>query len=106
MDKAAFLTNIYLYLLLSVGVGFFGGLRTLCFNIIGRKMSNNITVELFENMVFQDIAYFDGLLLAFHVCYLPVLLSNPFAFPGCPFTCVLAGFLISWKNNVSYAYYF
>lgn len=60
MDKDKFLTNIYLYLMLSVAVGFFGGLRTLCFNIMGRKMSNNITVELFENMVFQDIAYFDG----------------------------------------------
>lgn len=60
LDNEDFMDHILIYLLLSIAIGFFGGVRTLCFNIVGRKMSNSVQTELFENMIFQDIAYFDA----------------------------------------------
>eukprot|EP01041_Mallomonas_annulata_P009444 gene9444-19619_t len=48
------------YLLVSVLSGFFGGAQSLCFNIVGRKLSNTVRRRLFKGIVVQDVAFFDG----------------------------------------------
>ena len=36
------------------------GLRSLLFNIVGRRLSNTLRVQLFNGIVIQDVAFFDG----------------------------------------------
>ena len=48
------------YLLVSVLTGFVGGIQSLCFSIAGRRLANNIRKKLYEGIVVQDIAFFDG----------------------------------------------
>jgi hypothetical protein len=47
-NKEGFYRDIELYLLLSIGVGLFGGIRGLCFNIVGRRMRNWLQIRLFK----------------------------------------------------------
>eukprot|EP01125_Pyxidicula_operculata_P018213 TRINITY_DN6461_c0_g1_i2.p1 TRINITY_DN6461_c0_g1~~TRINITY_DN6461_c0_g1_i2.p1 ORF type:complete len:857 (+),score=171.12 TRINITY_DN6461_c0_g1_i2:240-2810(+) len=55
-----FKTDIYYYVGLSFAMGLFGGIRNLCFNIVGRKMGNEVRNRLYRSVVMQDMAFFDG----------------------------------------------
>ena len=52
-DTSEFNTVVVAYLLLSVTSGAFGGLRSLLFNIVGRRLSNTIRVQLYKGIVIQ-----------------------------------------------------
>lgn len=60
MDRPALNDYIRWYLIISVTTGFFGGLKSLCFKIVGSKMSNDVRTKLFRAIIVQDIAFFDG----------------------------------------------
>ena len=59
-DEAAFRRTIVTYVLISVGTGLFGGLRGLCFAVVGRRMAAAVRRKLFRGIICQDIAFFDG----------------------------------------------
>ncbi len=59
--KQAFLSTVLIYLVCSVALGFLGGLSSLCFNLIGRRIMVSVRETLFRSMVYQDIACFDGM---------------------------------------------
>lgn len=59
-DTDRFEYNIKLYILVSVATGFFGGVRSLCFGVVGSKMANDVRNKLFQSIIVQDIAFFDG----------------------------------------------
>jgi ABC-type multidrug transport system fused ATPase/permease subunit len=48
------------YVVLAVSVGLFSGARSWAFNSLGRLIAMDLRVKLFESMVKQDIAFFDG----------------------------------------------
>ena len=59
-DHEAFKRDVTLYILISVGLGFFGGIRALAFNIVGSHVANDVRNKLFKAIIVQDIVYFDG----------------------------------------------
>jgi hypothetical protein len=59
-EHGAFKYDITLYILISVATGLFGGLRGLCFAVVGRRMSAAVRRKLFRGIICQDIAFFDG----------------------------------------------
>jgi len=59
-DYIDFYLDIKLFLAFSAAVGLFGGIRNLCFNIIGQQMQTEIRDVLFTSVMTQDIAFFDG----------------------------------------------
>jgi len=59
-DVDTFQKDIYLYVGLSVSMGLFGGIRNLCFNVVGRKMGNEVRNKLYASIMMQDMAFFDG----------------------------------------------
>jgi ABC-type multidrug transport system fused ATPase/permease subunit len=71
-DRASFASHVMIYLGLSIILGLFGAVRSLCFNIIGRRIANTIREKLFKKMIIQDIAFFDG----YHTGNLTSRLSN------------------------------
>jgi ABC-type multidrug transport system fused ATPase/permease subunit len=71
-DRKSFANDVMTYLCLSLVLGVFGAVRSLCFNIIGRRIANTIRETLFKKMIIQDIAFFDG----YHTGNLTSRLSN------------------------------
>lgn len=59
-DHDGFGGLVRLYLILSVSVGFFEAIRSLCFNLAGRRMAMSIRNDLFRAVMRQDIAFFDS----------------------------------------------
>ena len=59
-DTHEFNKWVQIYLVVCIASGFFGGIQTLCFNIVGRKLANTIRNKLFSGIIMQDIAFFDG----------------------------------------------
>ncbi len=59
-DRTGFQREIILYVALSFSVGLFGGIRTLCFNLIGQNMTRQLRNKLFGSIIHQDIAFFDA----------------------------------------------
>jgi ABC-type multidrug transport system fused ATPase/permease subunit len=59
-DHSAFAFDIKLYILISVGLGFFGGIKSLAFNIVGSHIANDVRNRLFRAIIVQDIVFFDG----------------------------------------------
>jgi len=55
-----FKNDVKLFVLISVGLGLFGGVRSLAFNIVGAHISNDVRNRLFKSIVVQDISFFDG----------------------------------------------
>ena len=58
---AAFLDVVTWYLILSVTTGALGGLRSLCFNLVGRRIMVWVRSRLYRAIIVQDIAFFDGI---------------------------------------------
>jgi ABC-type multidrug transport system fused ATPase/permease subunit len=59
-DRSGFQEEIILYVSLSVAVGLFGGIRTLCFNLIGQSILTQLRDQLFGAIIHQDISFFDA----------------------------------------------
>ncbi|CEL94100.1 unnamed protein product [Vitrella brassicaformis CCMP3155] len=57
-----FWNTIKMYTLLSVLTGLFGGIQGLCVEIVARRLSNATRNELFQSVMRQDVAFFDGLM--------------------------------------------
>jgi len=60
-DREGFKHNVIVFVILSATVGFCGGIRNLCFSVVGQKMLNDVQHKLFTAMIKQDIAFFDGI---------------------------------------------
>jgi len=45
---------------LSVCSGLIGGIQSLCFSVVGRRLSNTIRKGLYGGIIVQDVAFFDG----------------------------------------------
>ena len=58
--KTTFETTLFSYLLLAVALGALGGLQSLLFNLVGRKIMVHVRGTLFRAILVQDIAFFDG----------------------------------------------
>jgi len=59
-DYPTFAFDIKLFLGFTIAVGILGGIRNICFNLVGQKMANEIRNRLFRSVIIQDIVYFDG----------------------------------------------
>jgi hypothetical protein len=59
-DLPKFNLWIRIYLFASIAIGLLGGIQSLCFNIVGRKLANTVRKRLFKGIIVQDIAFFDG----------------------------------------------
>eukprot|EP01038_Epipyxis_sp_PR26KG_P016156 gene16156-21962_t len=59
-DDKVFNYWVKAYLIISISSGFFGGIQSLCFNVVGRKLTNTIRKKMFRGIVIQDVAFFDG----------------------------------------------
>lgn len=60
-DRTAFKHDITMYLIISVTIGIFGGLRNLVFELTARKLQNSLRIEAFRSLMAQDVAFFDGM---------------------------------------------
>lgn len=61
VHKASFLENILMYLGLSFATSVLSALRQLCFMIVGRRIILHIRGRVFDSILAQDIAFFDGM---------------------------------------------
>eukprot|EP00953_Heterococcus_sp_UTEX-ZZ885_P026057 14117-Heterococcus_DN1.PRE.1 len=59
-DKKKFGEDIALYLGISMTTGLIGGVQSLCFLIVGRKMANAARNKLFKGILSADVAFHDG----------------------------------------------
>ncbi|CAI7811358.1 unnamed protein product [Closterium sp. NIES-53] len=59
-DKAQFHRDVLAMALCSLITGIFGGLRGLCFSVVGKRVLKTLQDKLFEGVIIQDIAYFDS----------------------------------------------
>eukprot|EP00953_Heterococcus_sp_UTEX-ZZ885_P026055 14116-Heterococcus_DN1.PRE.1 len=59
-DKKRFGEDIALYLGISMTTGLIGGVQSLCFLIVGRKMANAARNKLFKGILSADVAFHDG----------------------------------------------
>merc|ERR1719502_1490863 len=59
--KASFLDNILMYLGLSFATCILSALRQLCFMVVARRVVLHIRGRVFDSILEQDIAFFDGM---------------------------------------------
>lgn len=59
-DKTAFFDNVKIYILISIATGTLGSIRSLCFNLVGARITNDIRNQLFSSLIVQDTAFYDG----------------------------------------------
>ena len=59
--KADFLDNILMYLALSFATSVLSALRQLCFMVVARRIILHIRGRVFDSILAQDIAFFDGM---------------------------------------------
>lgn len=59
-DKSGFMHDIEIYLGVMILLGVFNGLKGLAFTVVGRRISFVTRNKMFERMLAQDIAFYDG----------------------------------------------
>ena len=59
-DAHAFRRDVAMLVVYSVASGAFGGLRALCFNLVGRRLAFDVRNSLLRALLTQDIAFFDA----------------------------------------------
>ena len=59
-DKGGFMHDIEIYLGVMILLGVFNGLKGLAFTVVGRRISFVTRNKMFERMLAQDIAFYDG----------------------------------------------
>lgn len=60
MDTALFRRDVTFMAIFSLVTGIFGGLRGLCFSVVGKRILKTLQDKLFSGVIIQDIAYFDS----------------------------------------------
>ena len=60
-SRNAFQVTVTEYLLYAIAIGALGGLQSLSFMVVGRKIMVHVRAMLFRRIVVQDIAFFDGM---------------------------------------------
>ena len=55
-----FTRDIQFYIAVSVVTGLFGSIRSLCFSLVGSKISRDVRDQLYSSILKQDIAFFDS----------------------------------------------
>ena len=60
-SRNAFEVTVTEYLLYAIAIGALGGLQSLSFMVVGRKIMVHVRGMLFRRIVVQDIAFFDGM---------------------------------------------
>ena len=58
--RSRFSADIKLYIAVSVATGLFGSVRSLCFSLVGSKISNDVRNQLYTSILRQDVAFFDS----------------------------------------------
>ena len=59
--SSRFSNDIKLYIAVSVATGLFGSIRSLCFSLVGSKISNDVRNQLYTSILRQDVAFFDSI---------------------------------------------
>ena len=59
--SSRFSFDIQLYIAVSVATGLFGSIRSLCFSLVGSKISNDVRNQLYTSILRQDVAFFDSI---------------------------------------------
>lgn len=59
-DAHAFTHGMLMYLAICSAQGAFGSVQKLGFNVVGRRIAKEVRDRLFNGIIVQDIAYFDG----------------------------------------------
>ena len=59
--SSRFSADIKLYIAVSVATGLFGSIRSLCFSLVGSKISNDVRNQLYTSILRQDVAFFDSI---------------------------------------------
>ena len=59
-DVAGFKHNVFLLVCYSIASGAFGGLRSLCFSLVGRRLAYEVRTSLFRSLLAQDIVFYDA----------------------------------------------
>ena len=59
--SSRFSNDIKLYIAVSVATGLFGSVRSLCFSLVGSKISNDVRNQLYTSILRQDVAFFDSI---------------------------------------------
>eukprot|EP00271_Cylindrocystis_brebissonii_P005331 TRINITY_DN17326_c0_g1_i1.p1 TRINITY_DN17326_c0_g1~~TRINITY_DN17326_c0_g1_i1.p1 ORF type:complete len:952 (-),score=203.08 TRINITY_DN17326_c0_g1_i1:320-3175(-) len=60
MDTRSFRRDVFLMIMYSLITGIFGGIRGLCFSVVGKRLLKTLEDKLFSGVIIQDIAYFDA----------------------------------------------
>ena len=56
-----FQVTVTMYLLYAILIGLLGGLQSLSFMVVGRKIMVHVRHMLFRRVIIQDVAFFDGM---------------------------------------------
>eukprot|EP00898_Chlorokybus_atmophyticus_P005089 jgi/Chlat1/5581/Chrsp369S00851 len=59
-DPAGFKRDVVLLVIFSLITGLSGGVRGLCFSIVGKRIQKTLQNKLFQGIIIQDVAYFDA----------------------------------------------
>lgn len=59
-DAPAFRRDVALLVLYSLASGLFGGLKSLCFNLVGRRLAFEVRNALLRSILAADVAFFDA----------------------------------------------
>jgi hypothetical protein len=60
LDKSNFYASMKLYLMAAVFAGLLGGLQEFCFKYVGSSIGWSLRKRLFNSIIMQDMAFFDG----------------------------------------------
>eukprot|EP00850_Spirogloea_muscicola_P007655 SM000039S14485 [mRNA] locus=s39:386760:390769:+ [translate_table: standard] len=52
--------DVLLMVVFSLVTGIFGGIRGLCFSVVGKRVLKTLQDRLFQGVIIQDVAYFDA----------------------------------------------
>eukprot|EP00808_Paulinella_micropora_P004913 g72239.t1 len=99
-DKAKFQHDVLWYVGQTVAVGIFGGIRGICFQIVGCRLEVAAANRLFGSIISQDIAFFDGATTG----ELTSRLTGDVYFMVSPIRSMLASFLNNLIHLVGGAY--
>lgn len=59
-DRPGFHRNVEIYALITLATALFSSLRSLMFRLVGARIAVHVRNDMFERIVKQDVAYFDG----------------------------------------------
>lgn len=60
MNESLFRADVFFMAMYSLVTGIFGGVRGLCFSVVGKRVLKTLQDKLFNGVIIQDIAYFDA----------------------------------------------